>query len=70
MDVYDRDVSPPRVLVTGPPGSGKTTVVRKVIDLLAGVAMAGFYTEEIRRSAGRTGFRVARSTGGRHGSPA
>jgi nucleoside-triphosphatase THEP1 len=41
-----------------------------VIDLLAGVAMAGFYTEEIRRSAGRTGFRVARSTGGRHGSPA
>jgi nucleoside-triphosphatase len=51
-------VSPPRVLVTGRPGSGKTTVIRRVIDLVAGVPMAGFYTEEIRSSGARTGFRV------------
>ncbi len=48
----------PRILLTGPPGSGKTTVVRKVVELLAGVPMAGFYTEEIRVRTGRTGFRV------------
>jgi nucleoside-triphosphatase len=51
-------VPPPHLLLTGPPGSGKTTVIRKVIELLAGVRMAGFYTEEIRTQAGRVGFRV------------
>ena len=51
-------VSPPRVLVTGRPGSGKTTVIRRVIDMLADVPKTGFYTDEIRGSAGRTGFRV------------
>lgn len=49
---------PPRILVTGAPGSGKTTVIRAVVQLLAGVRAAGFYTEEVRGRAGRTGFRV------------
>jgi nucleoside-triphosphatase len=51
-------VAPPRILLTGTPGSGKTTVVRKVVELLADVPVAGFYTEEIRARSGRTGFRV------------
>jgi nucleoside-triphosphatase len=32
--------------------------VRRVARLLAGVPMAGFYTEEIRGARGRTGFRA------------
>lgn len=49
---------PPRLLVTGPPGVGKTTLVRRVLELLPGRRAAGFYTEEIRGRGGRTGFRL------------
>jgi nucleoside-triphosphatase len=47
-----------RILLTGAPGSGKTTLVRKVVELLPGVRASGFYTEEVRGRGGRTGFRV------------
>jgi len=51
-------VTPPRILLTGAPGAGKTTLVRKVVAALSGMPMAGFYTEEIRGQTGRTGFRA------------
>ncbi len=55
-----------KILLTGPPGCGKTTVARKVAGLL-GDRAAGFFTEEIRDAAGiRTGFRVE-SIDGRKG---
>ena len=47
-----------RILVAGPPGVGKTTLVRRVLELLPGVRAAGFYTREVRAWSGRTGFRV------------
>jgi nucleoside-triphosphatase len=50
--------SPPRILVTGPPGVGKTTLVLRVLELLRGRTVAGFFTEEVRGPAGRTGFRL------------
>jgi nucleoside-triphosphatase len=44
-----------KLLITGPPGIGKTTVIQKVlsgIDISAG----GFYTHEIRKEGRRVGF--------------
>lgn len=48
------------LLLTGTPGVGKTTVLRKVAAALSGKRVTGFYTEEMRSSGGeRTGFRIA-----------
>ncbi|MFQ6022133.1 MAG: NTPase [Acidiferrobacterales bacterium] len=46
------------LLLTGAPGVGKTTVIRRVADSLAGRRLAGFYTEEIRADGSRQGFRL------------
>lgn len=49
----------PRVLLlTGRPGIGKTTVIRRVAERLAGKRLRGFYTEEIREGGERRGFHL------------
>lgn len=57
------------ILVTGLPGSGKTTLVRKVANLLQskGLSVNGFVTEEIRGGAERTGFQVVSIPDGKTG---
>jgi nucleoside-triphosphatase len=50
--------APLRLLVTGPPGVDKTTLVRGVVGRLPGVRVAGFYTQEVSGPSGRTGFRA------------
>lgn len=48
------------LLLTGRPGVGKTTVVRRVVERLRpiGWRLAGFHTEEIREGRERKGFRA------------
>ncbi len=56
--------APVRVLLTGPPGCGKTTAVVGIVGALGKkVRMAGFYTEEIREAGRRVGFRWHRLDG-------
>lgn len=50
--------SPHIFLLTGVPGVGKTTVIRRLADGLAGVRLGGFYTEELRAASVRQGFRL------------
>jgi nucleoside-triphosphatase len=57
--VIDRQVVPSRgfaLLITGRPGVGKTTAVRRIADSLSGWRLAGFYTAEIRIGTMRQGF--------------
>jgi nucleoside-triphosphatase len=46
------------LLITGMPGVGKTTVVRRVAERLEPKGVRGFYTEEIREAGERRGFRL------------
>ena len=46
-----------KLLLTGRPGCGKTTVIKRVVTELARPA-GGFYTEEIRERGQRVGFKL------------
>jgi nucleoside-triphosphatase len=46
-----------KILLTGRPGSGKTTLIKRVAESLP-KRSAGFYTEEIREHGLRVGFRL------------
>lgn len=44
-------------LVTGDPGSGRTTLIRQVVSTMK-MRAAGFYTEDLRTAGLREGFRI------------
>ncbi len=46
------------ILLLGKPGTGKTTVIRRVVGLLGRASTSGFYTEEMREANRRVGFSV------------
>jgi len=54
------------ILITGMPGSGKTTLFRRLIDEMRQLNPVGFYTAEIRKGRTRKGFRLC-SLDGRTG---
>ena len=53
-----------KVLITGEPGSGKTTAIKKIVEKLGNRAI-GFWTEEVRdpKTKKRTGFRIITTDG-------
>jgi len=61
------NASPPRALLEGRPGIGKTTVTRRRIALLgdAAVPLGGFVTNQIRARGRREGFMVETLSGDR-----
>ena len=49
------------VFLTGPPGVGKTTLVKKLVEELRkshSISASGFYTEEVREHKTRVGFDI------------
>ena len=49
---------PPRILITGSPGSGKSTLMAKLIEDIHARRIAGLSTPEIRRDGIRAGFKM------------
>jgi len=54
--VADMSPSSVKILLTGPPGCGKTTAVIRIVERLDPHKTAGFYTHEIRIDGVRKGF--------------
>jgi nucleoside-triphosphatase len=46
------------LFLTGAPGVGKTTVLRRVLASYRGLPLQGFLTDEIRAGKERVGFRI------------
>lgn len=58
-----RGPEPHVLLITGAPGVGKTTVIRRVAEQLQRKRLGGFYTAEIRERGARPGFRLVDCAG-------
>lgn len=54
------------LLLTGVPGVGKTTVIRRVAEHLGAKRLGGFYTQELRQHGQRRGFRLLGFKGEQH----
>lgn len=52
------------LLITGLPGTGKTTLLMELVRRFAFLSPAGFYTEEVRERGERRGFRFKSLDGG------
>jgi nucleoside-triphosphatase len=59
----NNDQSAKNILVTGYPGTGKTTLIRNVYERLPGLKVSGFYTVEMREQGVRVGFQAVRLDG-------
>ncbi len=55
-------IFPMKVIITGAPGTGKTTLIKRLYSLEPS-RFKGFWTEEIREKGRRVGFRIVRTDG-------
>jgi nucleoside-triphosphatase len=53
------------ILITGHPGVGKTTLIKKLAEALGDLHPSGFYTSEIREAGIRKGFEIIALAGSR-----
>jgi len=60
-----KEVMNQNILLTGPPGIGKTTAIKTIINMLDPKSVAGFWCEEIRERGGRVGFSIETISGKR-----
>ena len=51
------------ILLTAAPRTGKSTAIKKIVELLGINNCGGFYTEEIRENGERVGFRIKTLSG-------
>lgn len=52
-----------KILITGKPRSGKTTLVKKILSSLPSISYGGFFTEEIKENGQRIGFKLVTTFG-------
>ena len=51
------------ILLTALPRTGKSTAIKKIVNMLGKDNCGGFYTEEIRDDGERVGFRICTLSG-------
>ena len=51
------------ILLTAQPRTGKSTAIKKIVNMLGKENCGGFYTEEIRENGERVGFRICTLSG-------
>lgn len=51
------------ILLTAPPRTGKSTLIKKIIQTLGEKNLCGFFTEEIHRDGERVGFKIKELNG-------
>ena len=63
MSSDNQTIRAKNIFLTGRPGVGKTTVVKRLADSLGPMTLAGFYTAEIRAGGQRQGFQAVTFSG-------